>query len=736
MNPKIFLAFALVLAFQWKLSAQTQKWFTYTDGSPVSDVREHNGTYWASTYGGLVYFTDPNEVYHLDQSNSPINTNKFTCMDMDANGGIWLGTAGGDIYSFINGKWSFYSDEESRKHSVLRVSDIVVDHNNEIWFTRRYMDPPKEKSKKSGITARAYGEDYELVKLKGTAFKRQKVKASTVYSMSLGKDNSLLLATNQGIKLFNGKSKDVEGPKDLKTDQPFNVFQDSKGKYWVSAGRSTWKRKANGEWVIQEIYEAEDGRKFSIAAEKFHLGKEGQVVIGASGEMFTKTPEGWKRYDRDILKTQFGKNVNLEWTYNTQQGEMFAITRFGLMWLKEDGPITINTSNSILKGSNIQKVMIDENHVIHVQGEGKFYEIDNDKWTMEYSNSQVWSPIFRELTEIDQNKLNDFIRNQLKTYFSRITRASDGTIWVPTAKGLVEFKDGTIRVFSRSNTDLPTNNTMAVEQAPDGALWIGLDSGVVEWKDGAMTYHLLESRYRSARHNTIAFGPEGRVYVGGIDGFHVYDGNSWKHIKEGLHKNKTINDLVVDMNGTLWLGTYGSGILRYDGKKLKNITTEGTGLASNTIFSMDLDQYNNIWLGTYEGLCVFNESGLVGQVATDGSSPYYQIQKNSPYSVSTEIENENSSNVELDFKKTKELFTQVKVYPNPTSGRFTIELESTSDSESEYQLLDINGRLIQTKKVSGNRQSVNMDISSQSAGVYLLRIKQGGVVVSERVIKR
>ena len=186
---KYFITFVVWIAFLLQLHAQNQQWFTYTDGRPVSGVEEYNGTYWVSTLGGLVYFTDPNQVYHLDQSNSPINTNEFSAMDMDVDGGLWLGTTNGDIYSYINGQWAFYSDAETRKHRVLRVNKIIVDHNHQVWFTRRYMDPPKEKSPKSGISARAYGEDYELVKLEKGQFIRQKIKATSVFDMSLGPDN-------------------------------------------------------------------------------------------------------------------------------------------------------------------------------------------------------------------------------------------------------------------------------------------------------------------------------------------------------------------------------------------------------------------------------------------------------------------------------------------------------------------------------------------------------------------
>ena len=731
-QPSLIIAFWL-LSFL-SLNGQNQQWFTYTDGRPVSAIKEHNGTYWISTFlGGLVYFTDPEHIYHLDQSNSPINTNKFSAMDMDANGGLWLGTAGGDIYSYINGQWTFYSDAKTRKHSVLRVDKIIVDHNNEVWFTRRYMDPLEEKPKTSGIIARAFGEEYELVKLEEGQFNRQEIQASSVYDMSLGIDNSLLLATNGGLKLLSNKLEEVELPEDADISQPYTVFQDGQGSYWLSSGRWTWKY-IDDMWIVQKIYTS-NGKKFSIPAERFDAINENEIIISGSGEAFWGNAGMWKQIDRSRLKAQFGKNVNLDYTYVTQNGELFANTRVGLLWFKEDQIIRINPSNSALRGSSIDKLYIDENNVIHFKSEGVAFKIDEDEWTTNYLDDYWWTPAFRNLPKEEQDKIGDFILKQMKTHFNDVIISRDGTIWIATGKGLVKSKNGTIQLYDQNNSDLPSNSLYGIAQAPDDALWLGLDSGVVEWRNEIMIYHALECRYAEARYKNISFHPDGRIFVSRIDGFHIYDGKKWEHIKEGLPMNRTINDMLVDMNGTLWLGTYGSGLLKYDEDGVKNITTEGTGLSSNTIFTMDVDQYNNIWLGTQEGLCVFNESGLVGQVAEEGASPYYQIQANSPYSVSTDFKGENTADLKLHFNEIEELFTQINLFPNPTSGRFTVQLKAVNDVEADYQLFNLNGQLIQQKRANGKNQRIQMNLKGYTAGTYLLRIKQGNIVVSERILK-
>ena len=627
-----------------------------------------------------------------------------------------------------------YSDAETRKHSVLRVDKIIVDHNNQVWFTRRYMDPPKEKPKSSGITARAFGEDYELVKLEGDQLKRQKIKATSVFDMSLGTDNSLLLATNEGLKLYGGKLREIELPDEVETDQPYTCLLDKHGDYWVSSDRYTWKL-VNGNWELQKIYLAND-KRFSIPTERFDALDDETIVIGAMGEVFMGNSGNWEQLDRNRIKEHFGRNVNLEYTYVTAKGELFANTRKGLLWIKEDEIINVNTSNSALKGTSVHKLHIDENNTIHFKSEGMAFKIQEDEWSTENLDYYWWYPALAGLAKEDRERLGNYVLKTLKTQFSGAIVNREGVLWVSTYKGIIEFKEGKIRLHDKSNSQFPSDKFYGIAEAQDGNLWLGLDSGVVEWDGKKAIYHALESRYSGAQHKEICFHPNGNVFVSAIDGFHIYDEGKWTHISEGLPQNKSINDMVVDMNGTLWLATYGSGILRYTEKKgIENFTVDNSGLSSNTVFSMDVDKYNNIWLGTQEGLCVFNEGGLVGQAAEDGASPYYRVQANSPYFVKAKPIGKNQTDLKLNFSKTENVFTEIAIFPNPTPAGFTVKSVSVKEAEVSYRLFDLSGRLIQSAKSVGRDQEVSMDLSNQPSGTYLLRVRQEDVVVCERIVK-
>jgi ligand-binding sensor domain-containing protein/serine phosphatase RsbU (regulator of sigma subunit) len=58
--------------------------------------------------------------------------------------------------------------------------------------------------------------------------------------------------------------------------------------------------------------------------------------------------------------------------------------------------------------------------------------------------------------------------------------------------------------------------------------------------------------------------------------------------------------MLEDSDGNVWLGTYGGGVSRYDGKNFTHYT-EAQGLSNNVVLSMAQDTKGDIWIGTNGG---------------------------------------------------------------------------------------------------------------------------------------
>ena len=101
----------------------------------------------------------------------------------------------------------------------------------------------------------------------------------------------------------------------------------------------------------------------------------------------------------------------------------------------------------------------------------------------------------------------------------------------------------------------------------------------------------------------------------------------------------------------------------------------------------------------------------------------------SNFSTSTNVLNDCSTlSVQND-----EVALNIKVFPNPSNGRIII-LNGTQDNLIQLDLMDINGRLIQSVKGPILIGDNSYDFSSMVAGIYFLNIKGEKGVISKKLI--
>jgi len=76
------------------------------------------------------------------------------------------------------------------------------------------------------------------------------------------------------------------------------------------------------------------------------------------------------------------------------------------------------------------------------------------------------------------------------------------------------------------------------------------------------------------------------------------------NIKDGLPQSQVLS-IAEDKLGYLWVGTYGGGLARFDGKHFSVFTKED-GMRDNYVHKVYIDSHNNVWAGTSQGLSKFD----------------------------------------------------------------------------------------------------------------------------------
>ncbi len=79
-----------------------------------------------------------------------------------------------------------------------------------------------------------------------------------------------------------------------------------------------------------------------------------------------------------------------------------------------------------------------------------------------------------------------------------------------------------------------------------------------------------------------------------------------------------------------------------------------------------------------------------------------------------------------------------KLFPNPTTGIFSIEMELVQAEAVDFQLVDMMGKIIFQQKTPARMGhfTQEFDLSAQAVGMYLLQMHVAGKRVSSRIIKK
>ena len=79
---------------------------------------------------------------------------------------------------------------------------------------------------------------------------------------------------------------------------------------------------------------------------------------------------------------------------------------------------------------------------------------------------------------------------------------------------------------------------------------------------------------------------------------------------------------------------------------------------------------------------------------------------------------------------------EIRIYPNPTEGRFAVEINNISEDVSgQIQVLNIQGRLLEKRGIQSEGK-IDFDLTGEAAGIYILNIRLGEAVSTWKIIKK
>ena len=199
------------------------------------------------------------------------------------------------------------------------------------------------------------------------------------------------------------------------------------------------------------------------------------------------------------------------------------------------------------------------------------------------SFSQTDEYIFKQLTDADGLSQS--------TIFAMI-QDRDGYLWLGTIDGLNRYDGYEFRVYvndASNASSISDNFISALYEDSDGFIWVGTVNGYLNCfnrKTEVFKRYFVNDFFSTIKN------PE--------TNFYDYP------LAFSRNQINTVTAITEDIDGYLWIGTWGNGLIKFDRKKgrgthFHNDPNNPLSLSSDRIIDIISDRDNEIWIATFGG---------------------------------------------------------------------------------------------------------------------------------------
>lgn len=207
---------------------------------------------------------------------------------------------------------------------------------------------------------------------------------------------------------------------------------------------------------------------------------------------------------------------------------------------------------------------------------------------------------------------------QISEYVRKVFQDRDGHFWFGTNDEGVCRYDGKSLTYFGVREGLAGRAVRGIAQDRAGAMWFATDGGVSRYERGAFTTFRLGPAAGDNEAWSLLLDKSDTLWVGTLTGVRRFDGTSFVPFNlpiamimssGSLVGPGVVLDMAQDEAGTIWFGTDGAGLHKYDGKAFTSYTTTD-GLGGNQVLGVYADRRGRIWVGTEGGGVTCIEDGV------------------------------------------------------------------------------------------------------------------------------
>ena len=392
----------------------------------------------------------------------------------------------------------------------------------------------------------------------------------------------LWIATNGGgVTVYDGIDFTTFSEADgLASDQVRCLLEDSRGRLWfgTNGGLSRLDQWRDGRAVFTTFREA-DGmsdrrvrRMLEDGQGRLWLGTDRGGLIRFDGATFTAFRE------RDGL-------VN-------DRVRALALDGRGRLWLGTDG-----RRLSIFDGETFT-MLGPQDGLPDMDIEAMIVDRAGQPWVGTQGGVSRWDGAgFASLTGAD---------GLASTNVETIYQDGAGRMWLGgyqwrDASGGLSRWDGAHMLNFRVADGLISDDVGDVMVDREGHLWAATYGGLSRWDGGTFTTFTARDGLPAGQLGKIVEDRQGRLWMTSGVGVVRYDSTGFENftVDDGLVSNNIV-DLFEDRDGRMWIGSYESGVSRWEGDGAPFVNfTMAEGLSTNWVFSIGQDRAGHMWFANW-----------------------------------------------------------------------------------------------------------------------------------------
>ena len=515
-----------------------------------------DGFLWVGTRSGLARF-DGNQFLVYDSRNTPaLKNSSITALCAGRDGSLWIGTDGGGVVRLRNGIFEAFGKTNGLAGDAVQV--IFESRDETLWI----------------------GTTTGMSRWKGGGFHNYTVKdglsSDVVRCIYEDRDSNLWIATGKGLnRLSPGGVMDTYAmPNGLPNDSVRAICQDRGGRIWIGSNNGLlWYEKY---WKIAFFaYNTKYGLSDTFVS---------AICEDADGNLWAGTYSGLNRFREGRF-------------YNQPDGDGQSFDKVNALFVDSQGNLWVGSKEGLSR-------LTREEFFTYTKQQGLTH--NNIMATLQDKSGNIWIGTWGGgVDKLQNERVTAYASTNglSQDLILSLCAGLDGSLWAGADfdGGLMCLRDGHMTHFALPD-GLSSAGVRVLHEDQSGNLWAGTDHGIMCFSDGRFVTNHVTARLAGVAVRDICAGPGGVLWFATIDGLYYSKGRQLTSFtrSDGIQDN-SLTALFLDEDDTLWIGTGGSGLIRYRNGAFSNYSRRH-GLFSDEIFGIAEDDKGWLWMTCSKGV--------------------------------------------------------------------------------------------------------------------------------------